>query len=260
MTTYAEYYGIVLPAEADVEDGVQFGWDGDEFTGTLVVGGGGGAYTSAANVRYNTDRGDGVLGTLRVPAAGEVLAGVLIDATSGTVVLPGVSRVVSGVAFGASSELVGTFVYPLESDVRIGTDYGASEEFTGTLETTGVSVPSGGSMFQSMAGTAKSAHTHFFATSVTLAESGTAARSVTAVLYHARTETRVDEHGNQNRVTVRDCRFTDLTTVRHDATVTIGTEIWTIDEVITREASGLYVRLKKITQHQTSRSNYRGRG
>jgi uncharacterized protein YraI len=116
------------------------------------------------------------------------------------------------------------------------------------------------SIFKDMAATARAAHAYFFSSSVTLAETGSAARSVPVVLYSARTETRVDEHGNQNRVTVRDCRFTSLTAVRHDATVTIGTEIWTIDEVITREASGLYVRLKKIVQHQTSRTSYRGRG
>jgi hypothetical protein len=116
------------------------------------------------------------------------------------------------------------------------------------------------SIFKDMAATARAAHAYFFSSSVTLAETGSEPRSVQVVLYHARTETRIDEHGNQNRVTLRDCRFTELETVRHDATVTIGTEIWIIDEVITREASGLYVRLKKITQYQTSRTAYRGRG
>jgi hypothetical protein len=116
------------------------------------------------------------------------------------------------------------------------------------------------SIFRDMAAAARSAHEHFFSEDVTLTETGFSPRSVAVVLYHARTETRIDEHGNQNRVTLRDCRFTELDTVRHDATVTIGTEIWIIDEVITREASGLYVRLKKITQYQTSRTAYRGRG
>ncbi len=116
------------------------------------------------------------------------------------------------------------------------------------------------SIFKDMAATARAAHTYFFSSTITLTETGSAPRSIAAVLYHARTETRVDEHGNQNRVTLRDCRFTELETVRHDATVTIGTETWIIDEVISREASGLYVRLKKITQYQTSRTAYRGRG
>ena len=35
MATYAEYYGITLPAESDVLLGVNYGWSGTEFTGTL---------------------------------------------------------------------------------------------------------------------------------------------------------------------------------------------------------------------------------
>jgi hypothetical protein len=115
-------------------------------------------------------------------------------------------------------------------------------------------------IFSDMAASARAAHAHFFSGSVTLAEPGSAPRAVKAVLYKAKTETVVDQSGNQNRVTVRECRFTELTTVRHDATVTIGTETWIIDEVMTHEASGLYVRLKKMAQHQTTRTNYRGRG
>jgi hypothetical protein len=115
-------------------------------------------------------------------------------------------------------------------------------------------------IFSDMASRAREAHAHYFSSSVTLAEPGTSPRTVTAVLYKAKTETVVDQSGNQNRVTTRECRFTELTTVRHDSTVTIGAEVWTIDEVMTHEASGLYVRLKKTAQHQTTRTNYRGRG
>lgn len=38
LFTYAEYYGAVFPAEAEVLVGVHFGPTGTEFTGTLVVG------------------------------------------------------------------------------------------------------------------------------------------------------------------------------------------------------------------------------
>lgn len=116
------------------------------------------------------------------------------------------------------------------------------------------------SLFRDLAAGARSAHSHFFATSVTLAEPGSSPRTVKAALYKSRTETSIDQHGNQNRVTVRNCRFIDLTTVRHDATVTIGSDTWIIDEVMTHEASGLYVKLKQITQRQTTRTGYRGRG
>jgi hypothetical protein len=103
MTTYAEYHGIILPTQAEVQLGVLYGWAGVEFTGSAT-------YTAAANVRYGTDRGDGVLGTLRVPAASSVLLGILIDATTGTVRLPSAEYVQNGYAYGASDILIGTLL------------------------------------------------------------------------------------------------------------------------------------------------------
>ncbi len=41
MASYADYYGIVLPDESDVATGVEYGWAGTEFTGTMSGGGGG---------------------------------------------------------------------------------------------------------------------------------------------------------------------------------------------------------------------------
>lgn len=116
------------------------------------------------------------------------------------------------------------------------------------------------SLFKDMAESARDAHEHYFARQILLTEPGSEQITVTAVLYKSRTETRTDEHGRQNRVTVRDCRFTSLESVRHDATIVADDATWTIDEVISREASGLYVRLQKITQHQTGRVAYRGKG
>lgn len=46
------------------------------------------AYCSASDVRYGIDRGDGTLGTCRVPLPGKVVSGELIDATVGTRVEP----------------------------------------------------------------------------------------------------------------------------------------------------------------------------
>ena len=130
MSSYAVYHGIILPTQAQVQTGIQFGWAGTEFTGSL----GSSVYTAAANVRYNTDRGDGVLGTLRVPTASQVLNGVLVDATTGNVVLPAVGDVQSPVTFGASSALIGTFIVPTIDQVKSGIGYGASgTEFTGIL-------------------------------------------------------------------------------------------------------------------------------
>lgn len=68
-------------------------------------------YTAAANVRSGTDRGDGVVGTLAVPSAGNVRLGVAVDATTGTLVLPAVNKVLIATGFGAGgSEFTGTLV------------------------------------------------------------------------------------------------------------------------------------------------------
>lgn len=126
---------LVLPIASDVRSGVQYGAGGAEFTGTYSTGG---TYTAASNVRFGTDRGDGVLGTLRVPSASQVLNGVLVDASTGNVVLPSVGDVEASVAFGASSALIGTFQVPAQSDVRSGVPYGADGvQFTGTLVVSG---------------------------------------------------------------------------------------------------------------------------
>jgi hypothetical protein len=75
----------------------------------------GGTYTAAANVRSGTDRGDGVTGTLVVPAAATVLIGTTYD--NGT---------------------AGTVTQPATGDVRSGTTYGAGgNQFTGTLDVGG---------------------------------------------------------------------------------------------------------------------------
>ena len=42
------------------------------------------AYTAAANVRLNTDRGDGVTGTLDLPPVNKVLSGYKYDGNSKT--------------------------------------------------------------------------------------------------------------------------------------------------------------------------------
>jgi hypothetical protein len=115
------------------------------------------------------------------------------------------------------------------------------------------------SLFRDMAASASSAHTHYFAQSVLLTEPTVAPRSVDAVLYKSRTETRTDEHGRQNRVTLRDCRFPSLETVRHDATLTADGITYVIDQVRGMEASGLYVTLMQIEQYSTGRTNYRGK-
>lgn len=134
MGSYADYHGIKLPLPSQVQSGVQYGWGGTELVGSFV-GGGGGSYTSAANVRFGTDRGDGVIGTLRVPSISQVQNGVPVDAGVGLLTVPSVGGVRSGLVYGAPfAPLIGTFVAPGQSDVRSGVQYGASgTEFTGTL-------------------------------------------------------------------------------------------------------------------------------
>ncbi len=69
-------------------------------------------YTAAANVRYGTDRGDGIAGTAHIPAASQVLAGVPVDAGVGNVVLPPAGDVAVGTNFGANGSTPGAMVVP----------------------------------------------------------------------------------------------------------------------------------------------------
>lgn len=115
------------------------------------------------------------------------------------------------------------------------------------------------SKFGDMAAGARGAHAHYFADAVLLNEPGSAAVTVDAVVGKVRTETQTDEHGRQQRVSFRDLRFVTLTSVRHDATVTIEGVQWSIDEFLSRTASGLRVRLQRTVTHEVSRTNYRGK-
>lgn len=115
------------------------------------------------------------------------------------------------------------------------------------------------SIFANLAASVKTTHEHFFAELVALNEAGQAVRNVPAVLGKVETRSRIDEHGRQQRDSIRLCRFTSLSDVRHDATVTIGSEVWSIESVVKRSASGLQVQLSREQTHEVARVNYRGR-
>jgi hypothetical protein len=66
-----------------------------------VVASASGSYTAAANVRNGTDRGDGVTGTLVVPAAANVLTGTTYDgSTAGTATGPTAGQVLTTIQYG----------------------------------------------------------------------------------------------------------------------------------------------------------------
>jgi hypothetical protein len=116
------------------------------------------------------------------------------------------------------------------------------------------------SIFSDMAAGARENHAHYFGDdNIILLEPGQQPRTISAVLKKSRTETRTNEHGRENRVTVREARLIDMTEVRHDATLTINSEVWSIDQVLGRQASGLSVMLQRVTQHATNRQGYRGK-
>lgn len=129
---------LVLPAESAVQNGVQYGAGGTEFTGTYnpVAA----DYPAVTDVRYGVSYDSGSLvGTLTLPAVGDVQSGVQFGAGgteyTGTFTSPSVGDVQSGVSYGADgTEYTGTFVVPTEAQVESGVGYGAGgTEFTGTL-------------------------------------------------------------------------------------------------------------------------------
>lgn len=75
-----------------------------------LLAGSSGTYTAAANVRSGTDRGDGTIGTLVVPPAATVLLTETFDnGTTGTVALPSAGQVEAGVSFGPAGSTTGTY-------------------------------------------------------------------------------------------------------------------------------------------------------
>ncbi len=85
------------------------------------------------------------------------------------------------------------------------------------------------------------------------------AKQVSAVIGREIVETRREDNRDV-RYLVRECRFTDLATVRHDAIVTIGTLNYSIDHIEDRQASGITVKLQRTTVTESNRPNYRGKG
>ena len=72
-------------------------------------------YTAATNVRYGTDRGDGVTGTCYVPTAANTLFGVNVDNTTGTYKPVAATDVRYGTNVGITT---GTCYVPSPEDVR----------------------------------------------------------------------------------------------------------------------------------------------
>ena len=87
------------------------------------------------NLREGIDRGDGVLGLLKVPAANQVLSGVGFDVSStGNVTLPTASQVLSIATFGPGSSLTGTVTLPVSAQVLLGVHFGPESATSGAYQ------------------------------------------------------------------------------------------------------------------------------
>lgn len=92
-----------------------------------------------ADVRLGVDYAEAAkTGTLAVPVAGNVRAGVAVDNITGTLGIPTAGNVRSGVQYGAANtEYTGVLELPLSGNVLTGVQYGASgTEYTGTMPQT----------------------------------------------------------------------------------------------------------------------------
>ncbi len=114
-------------------------------------------------------------------------------------------------------------------------------------------------IFSNLAASARAAHRAMFGGRVLLSEPGQPDRKVTVVLGNVTTEDR-REDGRDLRVSVRECRFVTLAFVRHDAIVTIDNVQWSIDAELSRQASGLTVKLRRRSVSDVNRNGYRGKG
>lgn len=96
-------------------------------------------YPLEADVRLGVDYAEAAkTGTLAVPVAGNVRAGVAVDNITGTLGIPTAGNVRSGVQYGAANtEYTGVLELPLSGNVLTGVQYGASgTEYTGTMPQT----------------------------------------------------------------------------------------------------------------------------
>lgn len=115
------------------------------------------------------------------------------------------------------------------------------------------------SKFSDLAGTANAQHFAFFGDRVTLVQTGSPSQTIDAVIGKVRTESRTDESGRHQRVSLRDVRLLGLTSVRHDARITIDSLEWSINQVRQRNAAGINLTLMRVETHDVTRANYRGK-
>lgn len=108
---------------------------------------------------------------------------------------------------------------------------------------------------QSFQGIVAAAHRHQFASPVLLNQAGTVT-TTPAVLHTIKTDTRLVD-GDTQRVSTWRCRFTDITSIRHDAITTIDSNDWTIDAVHSEGPSGVEVTLIRLQIHEQARDRYR---
>lgn len=101
------------------------------------------------------------------------------------------------------------------------------------------------------------AHASIFSRPVQIRWTGQAALSTPAVVHNARQSFRRDAAGGSKSVLMRRCRFTEFSSVRHDAIVTIDGDDWQIDEILTTDTPGTEVELMRTLRHEAGRSNYR---
>lgn len=111
------------------------------------------------------------------------------------------------------------------------------------------------SLFASQLGSVKAAHSSQFATGVVVTQAGTSS-TTPAVIHNAKAETRTIDGTTQSVIT-RRCRFTDLATLRDDATVTIDGVDWSVDSVGPIPGGGVMATLIRFQATEPARNGYR---
>lgn len=106
-----------------------------------------------------------------------------------------------------------------------------------------------------LTGSVHAAHRHYFSTSVVVTVAGTPI-TTPAVLHNAKAETRVVD-GTTLCVTLRRCRFTELTELREDAIVTVDGVDWSIDNITPLTGGSIVATLIRHAASEPARSGYR---
>jgi hypothetical protein len=122
---------MVIPTQITVLSPNQYGANGTEFTGSVVVD-----FPAEDDVRKNVTFGGTQVGTAEIPSPNDVRESVPVDNSIGNLVLPTEEEVLAVVGFGSNgTEFTGTYIPIIPTTPRITSIVSGDSQFTANITT-----------------------------------------------------------------------------------------------------------------------------